>query len=230
MAGVAQIQQVRDLLECVWPAALETAWQPFRSRTWAAAMGVVLGRDGGDLDGPAGWAGHGSNEPSAARSAGVAGRSPHCGSHATSSSRWPTRPGCSLTGAEHSNVSRWSWRISRPTGSGWPRPNAGWSPCSTSSPHSSRHVDPGRAPRRLVRWRERPLVGVVRGRACRPCSAPAAVGARVLRQGRRCRLRWPRRSVGRGGRASRPGRRRSHSWSLGRRRGWLGTVDGSARG
>lgn len=47
---VAQVQQIRDLLECVWPAALDTARQPFRSRTWVAAMTVVLDRDGGDLD------------------------------------------------------------------------------------------------------------------------------------------------------------------------------------
>ena len=47
---VAQVQQIRDLLECVWPAALETARQPFRSQTWAAAMWVILDRDGGDLD------------------------------------------------------------------------------------------------------------------------------------------------------------------------------------
>ena len=45
----SQIQQMRALLECVWPAALLTARQPFRSSTWTAAMGVVLGRDGGDL-------------------------------------------------------------------------------------------------------------------------------------------------------------------------------------
>ncbi len=48
--NVAQVQQIRDLLECVWPAALTTAAQPFRSSTWAAAMTVVLDRDGGDLD------------------------------------------------------------------------------------------------------------------------------------------------------------------------------------
>jgi transposase len=47
--AVAQVQQIRDLLECVWPAALDTARQPFRSRTWAAAMSVILDRDGGDL-------------------------------------------------------------------------------------------------------------------------------------------------------------------------------------
>lgn len=49
-ANVAQIQQIRDLLECVWPAAIETARQPFRSQTWAAAMHVIVDRDGGDLD------------------------------------------------------------------------------------------------------------------------------------------------------------------------------------
>jgi transposase len=49
-ATTAQVQQIRDLLECVWPAALGTARQPFKSQTWVAAMAVVLDRDGGDLD------------------------------------------------------------------------------------------------------------------------------------------------------------------------------------
>ncbi len=44
------VQQVRDLLECVWPAALEAANWPFRSATWVAAMAVVVDRDGGDLE------------------------------------------------------------------------------------------------------------------------------------------------------------------------------------
>ena len=44
------VQQVRDLLECVWPAALEAANWPFRSATWVAALAVVVGRDGGDLE------------------------------------------------------------------------------------------------------------------------------------------------------------------------------------
>lgn len=43
------MQQIRDLLECVWPAALDTARQPFRSRTWIAALTVVVNRDGGEL-------------------------------------------------------------------------------------------------------------------------------------------------------------------------------------
>jgi hypothetical protein len=51
---VAAVQTIRDLLECVWPAALEVAAQPFKSATWVAAITVVVGqgrgRDGGDLD------------------------------------------------------------------------------------------------------------------------------------------------------------------------------------
>jgi len=43
------VQQVRDLLECVWPAVLDAAKHPFRSSTWVAAMTVVMDRDGGDL-------------------------------------------------------------------------------------------------------------------------------------------------------------------------------------
>jgi transposase len=45
----SQVQQIRDLLECAWPAALDTARQPFRSVTWTAAMSVIAGRDGGDF-------------------------------------------------------------------------------------------------------------------------------------------------------------------------------------
>src|SRR5689334_22015473 len=44
-----QIQQMRDLLECAWPAALDVARQPFRSGTWVAGLSVVAGRDGGDF-------------------------------------------------------------------------------------------------------------------------------------------------------------------------------------
>ena len=52
-----QVQQMRDLLECVWPAVLDTAQQPFRSHTWIAALTVVVDRDGGDLARPRrlGW-------------------------------------------------------------------------------------------------------------------------------------------------------------------------------
>jgi len=46
----SQVQQMRDLLECVWPAALGTAQQPFRSRTWIAALTVIVDRDSGEFD------------------------------------------------------------------------------------------------------------------------------------------------------------------------------------
>jgi transposase len=44
-----QIQQMRDLAECAWPAVLDTARQPFRSSTWIAALPVIARRDGGDF-------------------------------------------------------------------------------------------------------------------------------------------------------------------------------------
>ncbi|PPK90183.1 transposase IS116/IS110/IS902 family protein [Kineococcus xinjiangensis] len=49
MELTGQVQAMRDLLECVWPAALEAAAQPFKSRTWAATMSIILERDGGDF-------------------------------------------------------------------------------------------------------------------------------------------------------------------------------------
>lgn len=45
----SQLKQIRALLECVWPASLDAARQPLRSVTWAAAMSVIVERDGGDL-------------------------------------------------------------------------------------------------------------------------------------------------------------------------------------
>ena len=45
----AQVQQMRDLLECAWPAVLDTAQQPFRSHTWIAGLAVVVDRDGADM-------------------------------------------------------------------------------------------------------------------------------------------------------------------------------------
>ena len=45
----SQVQQMRDLLECAWPAALGTARQPFRSQTWIAGLSVIAGRDSGDF-------------------------------------------------------------------------------------------------------------------------------------------------------------------------------------
>jgi transposase len=42
------VQQLRDLLECAWPAVLGAAAQPFHSTNWCAALAVVLDRCNGD--------------------------------------------------------------------------------------------------------------------------------------------------------------------------------------
>jgi transposase len=48
--SVSQVQQMRDLLECAWPAVLDAAQQPFKSTTWHAALTVALHRADGDLE------------------------------------------------------------------------------------------------------------------------------------------------------------------------------------
>lgn len=46
--ATACVQQLRDLLECVWPAVLDAAAAPFDSANWCAALAVVLERCSGD--------------------------------------------------------------------------------------------------------------------------------------------------------------------------------------
>ena len=90
---VSHIQQIRALLECVWPASLDTAQYPFRSKTWAAAMTVICDRDGADLArtrrlGPVRF------EKAVRREIpGGAARNRRCGSCAACSPRSTTRPG-----------------------------------------------------------------------------------------------------------------------------------------
>jgi transposase len=47
--ATGQVNQVRDLLECAWPAVLDASGAPFRSATWCAAVSVALDRSCGDL-------------------------------------------------------------------------------------------------------------------------------------------------------------------------------------
>jgi transposase len=47
--ATAQVNQIRDLLECAWPAVLGASGSPFRSASWRAALAVVLDRCAGDL-------------------------------------------------------------------------------------------------------------------------------------------------------------------------------------
>ena len=41
--ATAAVNQIRDLLECAWPAVLSASGSPFRSVTWCAALSVVPG-------------------------------------------------------------------------------------------------------------------------------------------------------------------------------------------
>ena len=61
------VQQIRDLLECVWPAALEAANWPFRSATWVAACRWSSTATAGTFSAPAALGLPGSNAPSAVR-------------------------------------------------------------------------------------------------------------------------------------------------------------------
>ncbi|HSR85208.1 MAG TPA: IS110 family transposase [Streptosporangiaceae bacterium] len=47
--ATAAVNQVRDLLECAWPAVLEAAGKPFRAATWCAAVTVALDRGAADV-------------------------------------------------------------------------------------------------------------------------------------------------------------------------------------
>ena len=48
-SATAQVNQIRDLLECAWPAVLSASGSPFRSASWRAAVAVVTDRCAGDL-------------------------------------------------------------------------------------------------------------------------------------------------------------------------------------
>jgi transposase len=47
--ATAEVSQIRDLLECAWPAVLSASGSPFRSPAWRAAVAVVLDRCAGNL-------------------------------------------------------------------------------------------------------------------------------------------------------------------------------------
>ena len=54
--ATAQLNQVRDLLECAWPAVLSAAGSPFRSASWRAALAVTPAGARGTWPGSAAWA------------------------------------------------------------------------------------------------------------------------------------------------------------------------------
>ena len=88
---VAQVQQMRDLLECVWPSVLDAARQPFKSTTWHAALTVALGRADGDL-GRVTRLGHRRFDAAVRRQAALGSRAPVAEDHRRGAHRL-RRPG-----------------------------------------------------------------------------------------------------------------------------------------
>ena len=131
--STACIQQLRDLLECAWPAVLAAAAQPLDSRNWCAALAVVLDRCHGDPRrlarlGPRGL------RPRCVAScpAGVA-NGPGGASSARSSPRLPMRPEWQPNGAARWSAPAGCSRIGVLLRPGWPRCKPAWLRCSTSS-------------------------------------------------------------------------------------------------
>ena len=102
--GHRGVQQLRDLLECVWPAVLSASVSPFEAKSWCAALGVVLDRGTGHPERLA-RLGLARFEAAVRREMGrwVAKRL-RAGSWPRCSPRWPTRPGSSRSVQAHSNA------------------------------------------------------------------------------------------------------------------------------
>jgi hypothetical protein len=58
--ATAEVNQIRDLLECAWPAVLSASGAPFRSASWRAAVAVVPAGARVTWAGSAAWAKPGS--------------------------------------------------------------------------------------------------------------------------------------------------------------------------
>lgn len=128
-----QVQQMRDLLECVWPAVLDTAQQPFRSHTWIAGLAVVVDRDGGDLTRTR-RLGAARFEHAIRREITKRGGLKPClrivrelfALHSPIRTEWPR------TGPERWNGCSCCWSTGSTPTSASPTPRPGWWPCSTS--------------------------------------------------------------------------------------------------
>jgi hypothetical protein len=88
--ATAAVNQVRDLLECAWPAVLDASPAPFRSATWWRSRWTAATVT---LPGCVGWASTGSPPQCAASCPGGMPPGRACGSSAPSGGPWQTRPG-----------------------------------------------------------------------------------------------------------------------------------------
>jgi len=131
--ATAQVNQIRDLLECAWPAVLGAAGSPFRSASWRAALAVVLDRCAGDL-GRVRRLGAARFEAAVRRELPRWGRSVRaCGSSGPCSPRCRILPGWPRTARGRWNARTWPWATGGRPAPGLPPPRPGWSPCSMTS-------------------------------------------------------------------------------------------------
>lgn len=121
----AQVQQIRDLLECVWPAALETANWPFRSKPGPRRCGCFWTATAATSPGPVDLGRPGSRPRCGARSPGAADSDRACGSSARCSPHWPTRLACKRTAVAPWNGSNCCWRTGPTPTASWPTPRTG---------------------------------------------------------------------------------------------------------
>ena len=110
--ATGQVNQIRDLLECAWPAVLAAAGSLSRSSTWCAAVAVVLDRCRVTRPGPRAGPGpvRGRGSPGAA----PAGRGPAVpADRARGVRRTAHPPGSSRTGRARWNARAWPWPTAR---------------------------------------------------------------------------------------------------------------------
>ena len=127
------MNQVRDLLECAWPAVLTAAGKPFRSATWCAALAVSLDRCAGDLA-RVRRLGEARFEAAVRRELPRWGATRPClrivrnvfAALADGAGVIAHRPGA----LERAGLAMGGWHDTR---NGWPMSRPGWSPCWTSS-------------------------------------------------------------------------------------------------
>jgi len=141
--GATAVNQIRDLLECAWPAVLAASPNPFRSVSWCASLAVVLDRCAGDPGRVpvAAWTGSprwcGGSCPGGAGSGRASGSSGPC------SPRWPTRLGSPRAGPAPWSARIWRWATGGIPAPGSPIPRPG---CARSGR--------GRPGLRVAAWRD----------------------------------------------------------------------------
>jgi transposase len=108
-AATAAVNQIRDLLECAWPAVLAASGSPFRSVTWCASLAVVPAGAPGTCAGSGGWAWTGSPRRCGGSCPGGAGGGRACGSSGRCSRRWRIRPGSPRIGPVRWSARTWRW-------------------------------------------------------------------------------------------------------------------------